>query len=399
LLLILIPGLTYGADTMFPGLTALPPCLGAALIIAAGETGSSAVGRLLAWRPVAFIGLISYSLYLWHWPIIVFQRAGGMLLNRADLTLGAKAFVAAVSIAVAALSWKFVEQPFRKGAFRPGRRSLFAINGMASLGLAALAVGIVVAHGLPGRFPPQAQRMAAYSDYETDREFRTGVCFITPANSFANFQRDVCLPNTGKRSILLAGDSHAADLWPGLAAAFPDRDLLQVTGSSCAPMLKSARAYSPHCVAMFDFLFNDYLEHHKVDMLLLSSNWRAADLPGLERTVDYARERGIPLVLIGPSFQYNQPEPRLLAFALRDGHMDVVATHMEAAPRMLDRQMAELARTRWHVGYISVFDTLCKPACPLFANSTVPLLFDGGHLTTEGSILLMDAMRADPQFR
>ena len=114
LLLILIPGLTYGADTMFPGLTALPPCLGAALIIAAGETGSSAVGRLLAWRPVAFIGLISYSLYLWHWPIIVFQRAGGMLLNRADLTLGAKAFVAAVSIAVAALSWKFVEQPFRR---------------------------------------------------------------------------------------------------------------------------------------------------------------------------------------------------------------------------------------------------------------------------------------------
>ena len=86
ILLILVPGFKYDDLTMFPGLTALPPCLGAAMIIAAGETGPSLVGRLLAWRPIAFIGLISYSLYLWHWPIIVFQDAGGMVMHGAILT-------------------------------------------------------------------------------------------------------------------------------------------------------------------------------------------------------------------------------------------------------------------------------------------------------------------------
>ena len=65
LLLILIPGHYYTETTRFPGVSALPPCLGAALIIAAGETGSSVVGAMLSWRPIVFLGWISYSLYLW----------------------------------------------------------------------------------------------------------------------------------------------------------------------------------------------------------------------------------------------------------------------------------------------------------------------------------------------
>ena len=74
LLAILIPGFTYTGSVPFPGASALVPCAGAAFIIAAGETGSSIVGRLLSLKPIVFIGLISYSLYLWHWPIILFQH-------------------------------------------------------------------------------------------------------------------------------------------------------------------------------------------------------------------------------------------------------------------------------------------------------------------------------------
>src|SRR5262249_48036216 len=62
--------------TLFPGFTALVPCVGAALIIGAGESGSSLIGHVLSWRPVVFVGLISYSLYLWHWPIFILQRMG-----------------------------------------------------------------------------------------------------------------------------------------------------------------------------------------------------------------------------------------------------------------------------------------------------------------------------------
>jgi peptidoglycan/LPS O-acetylase OafA/YrhL len=77
-LLILVPAIAYTSATPFPGLAAIPPCLGAALIIASGELGSSFVGRILSCRPVVFVGLISYSLYLWHWPILVFQDTNAL---------------------------------------------------------------------------------------------------------------------------------------------------------------------------------------------------------------------------------------------------------------------------------------------------------------------------------
>ena len=77
-LLILIPAMTYWEWMAFPGIAALPPCLGTALVIAAGRGGESLVARMLAWRPLALIGLISYSLYLWHWPVLVFLNMAGL---------------------------------------------------------------------------------------------------------------------------------------------------------------------------------------------------------------------------------------------------------------------------------------------------------------------------------
>src|SRR5262249_10913488 len=81
LLLILSAGLFFDTTTHFPGAAALLPCVGTALIIVAGRSGPSFVCRALSTKPIVFIGLISYSLYLWHWPLIVFQRANGMLIH------------------------------------------------------------------------------------------------------------------------------------------------------------------------------------------------------------------------------------------------------------------------------------------------------------------------------
>jgi len=102
----------YSSATPFPGIAALAPCAGAALIVAAGRSGSSLVGRVLSLKPVTFIGLISYSLYLWHWPIIVFQTMESPLMSGASVR-AAKLISIFVSLAVATLSWKFVETPFR----------------------------------------------------------------------------------------------------------------------------------------------------------------------------------------------------------------------------------------------------------------------------------------------
>jgi len=81
LALIFCAGYFFSAATPFPGAAALSPCLGAALIIAAGRSGPSLVGQCLSFTPLVFVGMISYSLYLWHWPMIVFQGMGGLLIQ------------------------------------------------------------------------------------------------------------------------------------------------------------------------------------------------------------------------------------------------------------------------------------------------------------------------------
>jgi peptidoglycan/LPS O-acetylase OafA/YrhL len=400
LLLILVPAWVYDGNTAFPGLAALPPCLGAAMIIAAGETGSSAVGRILAWRPVAFIGLISYSLYLWHWPFILFQSAGGMLVPSMTMTRNVKLTLAAASIAAGAVSWKFVEQPFRKGNFRPGRSGLFATTGLASLALAGLAFGILVAHGMPWRFSPDVLNAAKYLDRDADPVHGVGTCFLGPENTFADFDKLSCLGTVAKgRSILIFGDSHAAMLRTGLSTVFPDWNLEQASASDCAPLVKRARPDSANCKRLLDYIFRDYLLHYRVGILMLEARWRKTDIPSLEATIDYARVHSINVVLMGPSIEYDKPEPRLIAFALRDGQLAAIQSHIRSEPRMLDREIAELAHSRWHVPYISIYEDVCRPKCPAYADGLAPLLADGNHLSAEGSILLAKAIRANGQIQ
>lgn len=398
LALIFVPAYLYTTDTAFPGLTAIPPCLGAALIIAAGETGTSLAGRLLSWAPIRFIGLISYSLYLWHWPIIVFQLNGGLIVPERTPARLVKLAIILVSIAVATLSWKFVEQPFRAGRWRPNRRQLFATAAIASTSLAAFGAALLVFHGMPSRLPPDARRVAALIDREPDAPGET--CFLQPENTFEDFSRSRCLPTDQRKpTILVAGDSHSNMLMPGLVKAFPGDTLMQASASNCPALVVPVpgRHRSKNCIRLFDFLFNDFLIHHRVDTLLLSARWRDTDMPGIAATVAWTKAHGIHTVVIGPGIEFDQSPVRLIAFGLRDGTLDQVPSHEMSFPRVLDARMATLAETVWHVPYISVYNDLCKPACPLFAGDQIPILGDGNHLSPSGSYLLAQAIRAANQ--
>src|SRR5262249_42027139 len=110
LALVLFAVFVLSRDTPLPLVTSMA-CIGTALIIHSSENGVSVVGRMLSWRAAGLIGLISYSLYLWHWPIMVFQRSDGILFEQASVMT--KLALVLLSIGVATLSWKFIELPFR----------------------------------------------------------------------------------------------------------------------------------------------------------------------------------------------------------------------------------------------------------------------------------------------
>jgi peptidoglycan/LPS O-acetylase OafA/YrhL len=113
----------YNRETRFPGITALPPCVGAALIIWANRSSCTSVGKILAWPPLVYIGLISYSLYLWHWPLLAFGR----YLVPGPLSVGERGLLLLIGLVLAALSLKFVETPFRQRSVCPTRMAVLPL--------------------------------------------------------------------------------------------------------------------------------------------------------------------------------------------------------------------------------------------------------------------------------
>ena len=387
LILILGPCFLYTKRTPFPGLNALPPCLGAALLIAAGETGPSIGGRFLAWRPVVFVGLISYSFYLWHWPVMAFQSSSYLFVPQRFVGHHVvRPVLLLIIFILAVLSWAFVERPFRSGLLRT-RRSLF-LSAAAATGLLSLAaIALIASDGLPNRFPPDALAVAGYANEDIDGPWRHGSCFLTPNIPSAKFQKDVCLAQHPRRlSVLLLGDSHAASLYPGLVAALPDHDILQANASACLGLIVQPPSHSNNCQQLMAFAFDDFLVNHHVDTLLLAGRWEPASYRALGTTIGWAHEHNIPILLVGPNLEFNSPLPRTLATAIRSGHPENLKDAVNDAPRDVDRDLTRLAQ-RWHVPYVSFFANFCHTDCPVYAAPLVPFTSDLAHLTLRGGAL------------
>lgn len=196
--------LRYDDSTPFPGVAAIPPCLGAGLIICSNDGELSMVGRLLSLKPIVFIGLISYSLYLWHWPLLVFDEYPAIVKPGP----WQRAAVLAVSFIVATLSWRYVETPFRKRKVFPGRRFLFAFAGCTLAMFLALGVWVYSTGGMPGRLSPAAYRYAGFCNHFA---FRVKV---TAEEVRRGQVAELGFTNSPDFDLVLWGDSHAMAVAP-----------------------------------------------------------------------------------------------------------------------------------------------------------------------------------------
>jgi hypothetical protein len=212
-----LPVWLYSKTTLFPGLAALPPCLGTAAIIWANQRDEadraggppSWLGRILALRPLVWIGLISYSLYLWHWPVLVFAHYGWNDLS--GLSWATRFGPVVIAVGVAVLSWRWVELPFRERRIAASRRALFTWAA-AGTGLVCALGGIVVmTNGLPFPRSPIAQLNDTAMADQAQR-FYVSVNDIE-AGRIPRFGSH--LPDAPVR-LLLWGDSHSWHAVPAL---------------------------------------------------------------------------------------------------------------------------------------------------------------------------------------
>ncbi len=389
--------LFYTERTLFPGLTALAPCIGSALIIGSGESGSSVVGKILSWRPVVCIGLISYSVYLWHWPLIVLQQMGTFasksaipssliaeLLPKHRLDMIVEI---CVSLLLGILSWRFVERPFRMGRLRLKRRPLFALASAVMIALIGLSSWMVVAKGFEGRFPPEALEVASLQ-HDSEEIARTG-CFITSESHFENYNYNVCLreDKSGlKNNYLLLGDSHSAMMWSALSRSLPNANVMQASTFDCAPLLHSQP--HPDCQKMMAYIFQAYLPSHSLQGLFLIARWREKDFPELTRTVAWAKAHDIPVTVFGPVPEYDGPLPRLLAYSIAWQKPDFAKEHRVDSIGALDAKMQAMARDVWQVRYISLYNEICDvDDCVEYADADrrIPMMDDDNHLNEFGA--------------
>lgn len=394
--------------TPFPGLAAIPPCLGAALIIHAGASGPTLVGRVLSIPPMVFVGLISYSLYLWHWPLLVLQKTEFLLVPADSSKLVERTAVLAASFIFAFLSWRFIERPTRDRRRVPTRMLILG-SGAAALAIAAVSIVSLATGGLPGRFSSQAVAVASYLDYDETAPFREDACFLGLNAPFSEFDRELCLPRSADRpGYLLLGDSHAAALYQGFRQAFPEANVLQTTAVACAPLIVPQIGAGASCAEMIAAALDALPKSHGVKRVFLTARWNASRLDHtagwsrewltqLKATVEAFRSRGVDAVVIGPSDEYQSALPGLLAQAIEDGDPGLPQRRLLQAPVTIDRMMAEFAAANG-VRYVSLIGAVRGPdGSREYAAPGVPVYFDSNHYTVEGSALagrtVADAMR------
>ena len=200
---VLLPDFLYSATTRFPGIAAVPPVIGVGFVIWSGSARPTFVHRMLAVRPVVAVGKASYSLYLWHFPILAFA-AYVTLGELSPWTAGA---LCLLSVAISFVSLRFVERPFRSLSANKDTRRLvgFAVTGM--LGAVVIGAFIVADAGLPFRVSPAVLRLLS-----VEQENET----YYPWNCMSIEQRILSLSQVchlgsqhAQPSVLLWGDSHA----------------------------------------------------------------------------------------------------------------------------------------------------------------------------------------------
>ncbi|MBI5130857.1 MAG: acyltransferase [Rhodopseudomonas palustris] len=397
LLLLAAGAVLISSDRGFPGWWAALPVGGAALLIFAGP--SPVVNRrLLGHRAMVYVGLISYPLYLWHWPLLAAIRIVRFGEEPPPLM---KAIAILVAFALAHVTWRVIEPPFRA---RPSRaKTATAFAAVAAAGLAG--VFIYAAGGFPSRFGPDLQAITRDFRAEAETAYRNGVCFQSARPGFAAECEDDAPADA--RRVVLWGDSHAAHLYPGLRAlqrASGDFRISQYTAGLCPPIFGYVTERSPHCAAINAGVRERLRELRPDTLIMAAQRWRDPGAPDTEAlmraTLADLRSFGIRrIVVIGRVPSWRTPPRRVLAQALRARAAGWSAqpipqrdrTHLESDWADDNARLRALFEAEG-AHFVSPTPSFCNgDGCLLSVPGTAgePTVFDGDHLTVAGSVYFM----------
>lgn len=373
----------FDQQVPYPGWRAALPVAGSALLIGAGNR-SRIAALVLGSRAFVFTGLISYPLYLWHWPILVL--AVGVKFS--SLTLLERGLAVMAAYALAWLTFKWVETPIRSGALR-WRSTGILVSTMATVAVAGLV--LISAGGFENRFPKE---LNVGIGPDAPRAWRLHECLLDLSTGEKQFAES-CIET--KRPVMLVwGDSTAASLMPGLREAQSRTafGLSQLTASNCPPISNSSvprpcRENNNRVLGLIERI------RPNVVVLHASAQLNQDTIEGWIDTVARLREYVPRVVVLGPVPAWKRGLPGQA--------LNYYITHRSFLPLRSDRFVYDLwdeasARTLF-VGlgaeYISAWEVFCTlEGCLTRVNENGALTTrDRIHLTEEGSAMLIGAVK------
>lgn len=424
-------GLTYDPGTAFPGFAALPVCLGAALLIvlpySAGQRLS--VNALLSLRPLVFIGLISYSVYLWHWPIFVYFKTYLMVET---LPRKIKFLAILCSFAMGLLSWALLERGLGN-ARGIGKKTRMGIL-LTPVVVAALLLAVLfVTSGMPNRFPHAAQPCIAVLAEAEESAVAGAAVQINDVNPQAVEQvRRGDLHVLGKKTqpdtkFLAWGDSHMYHLGTLLDKISDDLSVqgLLLTTPGHPPLLDVYRSRWDATDSQRESYMNmtraavELIREKHIPIALLSCYWwfypnqdLTAPAPeesgsnptgfsalrhGFHTTVAALEEAGCEVWIVRPIPFYPVSVPLAMMRTLRAGESQPPHVLRLSVTNYADKNadvlaiLNELAERHPNVRFIDPVPQLCPDGRCLSEIDNRPLYFDDNHLSKFGSLYLEPA--------
>ena len=379
-LMIIIPAFYLSKNSSFPGLNALIPCLGAAIVIGSRAFGETLVSKLLSVRPLVFVGLISYSVYLWHWPLISFIK-----YSKTEVTSVLALSLVLASIALGYLSWRFIEQSFRGGATLGKKPFAFVVT-TGALITVSLPVTTYLNDGFPSRFP---YALLTQEQLEAERSrYWNGI--TTKTTEFS--------ATAHMKKVAVIGNSHAYDFSYALTENGFDGQIKLIETSFYCFNFSNNYVWTikqEECKTELRRVLSSP-ELKTADAIYMHDNWGGKNLSGLEEMIMKVRDiTHAPIYIIGPKMIFSDTALNISMLAQNARHITPDSINKFA------RQYEDTARFTYdaelknfflekmfpNTTYISALDAQCgsEKDCKILSDSGDYLYFDQGHFTLEGS--------------
>lgn len=385
LLIILLTTFVLSDETVFPGWIAIVPALATAMIIVAREP--AVASSLLSNRPMTFIGRLSYSLYLIHWPVLVF-----CVVRFGQITLPVFILAMAITVPLAIIQYRLIETPLRRIPKENQNVTLsksLLMVGLCTLPVLGAAGFIYITEGVPGRYPDHLYMIASTTKAEflAERSVQLDeLCRerVTP-RICGHFADDV--PN-----VLIVGDSHAVDGLNIMTVAYPNANYLIDQQGGC-PLLTDltnidharqgqCKHLNPQRFAEIDSIVS------QIDHVVFSHRISQPRINSTQETADWFIKRGVDVIILGASPQFKSKigvVPTILTHRNIDDVSTLLAKHTYTdhylADDIIEKHLAQVGGV-----YVRKIDFFCPDdVCDVLLGSGMPVIIDNQHLTLEAS--------------